>query len=279
MPELPEVETVRRGLDRTLRNRAVTDVHLRRHDLRWPIPVDSVRDLVGRRLIAIDRRAKYLLLRFSGPGAPVALVHLGMSGRLFVDQATKRAGGLAWEKHEHWRLDLRDRVMRYTDARRFGALDVVAAAELPTHWLLSGLGPEPLEEEFGGDYIFAHTRRRKVALKTWLMDARNVVGVGNIYASEACYRAGVRPTRRAARVTRAESMALAAAVQDVLADAIRQGGTTLRDYIGVDQDTGYFQRELAVYGRRGESCARCASAVKHLVLSGRATYYCPTCQR
>ncbi len=289
MPELPEVETVRRGLVACLRGARLRAVTLRRGDLRWTIPARAVRDLEGRRLLEVERRAKYLLLRFSGPGRPVALVHLGMSGRLYVDAVDRRsaragagAGGAAappWAKHEHWRMEFAAGLLRYGDARRFGVLDVAPRGGLGDHELLARLGPEPLGDGFDGERIFRGTRRRTAAIKTWLMDARNVVGVGNIYASEACYRAGVRPTRAAGRTTRVECQRLAGAVRSVLRAAIRAGGTTLRDYIGVDRSAGEFQVALAVYGRDGEPCATCGQPVKCVVLGGRSTYYCPRCQR
>ncbi len=277
VPELPEVETVRRGLADRLPGHRLERVTLRRSDLRWPIPVAAVRDLAGRELEAVDRRSKYLLLRFSGDGAPIALVHLGMSGRLFLD-VPKRAR-TPWEQHEHWRMDFGDRLLRYVDARRFGILEVTPAALLPEHRLLAHLGPEPLSEEFGAEVLFRSSRKRRVAVKSFLMDAQNVVGVGNIYASEACFRAGVRPGVAIQRTTRAQCARLADAVRSVLQDAIAEGGTTLRDYIGVDANSGYFQRYLSVYGRDGEPCAQCGTAIKRIVQTGRSTYYCPTCQR
>jgi formamidopyrimidine-DNA glycosylase len=284
VPELPEVETVRRGLNAMVRGRALRAATLRRRDLRWPIPVAAVSNLRGRELAAVERRAKYLLLHFSGPRLPVALVHLGMSGRLFVDDtatagsARRGAAPPEWLPHEHWRMDFGGSLVRFVDARRFGMLDVVPAQRLAAHDLLAGLGPEPLGDAFDGEQMLRATRGRRVAVKTWLMDARNVVGVGNIYASEACFRAGVRPGRSARRTTRAQCRRLAAAVKEVLTDAIRQGGTTLRDFVGADQSAGYFQVSLAVYGRAGEPCVACGAAIQRTVLGGRSTYYCPRCQ-
>jgi formamidopyrimidine-DNA glycosylase len=277
MPELPEVETVRRGIERVLPGRTLRKVTIERDDLRWPIPVRACRGLQRRTCTLTSRRSKYLGLHFDGPGAPVALIHLGMSGRLWLEPAD--SPGLArWRDHEHWRMDFGDTVLRYVDARRFGMLDVVASAELATHKLIRDLGPEPLGPAFHGAYLFDRSRRRRVATKAFLMDARNVVGVGNIYASEACFCAGVRPRRRVLRLTRAECAALAHATRSVLLRAIAAGGTTIRDYVGVDEDKGYFQRELMVYGRWGEPCRQCGSPIKRTIDGGRSTYYCPTCQ-
>lgn len=275
MPELPEVETVRTGLAQRLPGRTLRAVALRRRDLRWPIPVRRVRDLEGRRVEAVQRRSKYLQVFFSGPGEPVALIHLGMSGRLFLEAA---APAPAWRTHEHWRMDFGDCLLRYVDARRFGALDVTAAARLERHKLIAALGPEPLDEGFDGDALHRRTRRRRVATKTYLMNAREVVGIGNIYASEACFRAGIRPGRGIHRTTRAECHRLVAAVREVLAAAIEQGGTTLRDYADVDERSGWFQLSLSVYGRAGQPCPTCRTPVKRTVQAGRATYYCPRCQ-
>ena len=261
MPELPEVETVRCGIGRHLPGRRLRRVGLRRTDLRWAIPVKAFQDLAGRQCTGVRRRSKYLQLSFSGAGAPVALVHLGMSGRLGVD--VLRPGGRrpVWETHEHWRMDFGDRLLRFSDPRRFGMLDVVADAEISEHRLLRHLGPEPLHREFNGSTLHQRSRRRKVTVKNFLMDAKNVVGVGNIYASEACFRAGVRPGRAAGRLTRAECDDLARSVKQVLRAAIRAGGTTLRDYVGVDDNIGFFQRQLQVYGRDGDACRHCGTTI------------------
>ncbi|MBK8975437.1 MAG: bifunctional DNA-formamidopyrimidine glycosylase/DNA-(apurinic or apyrimidinic site) lyase [Planctomycetes bacterium] len=280
MPELPEIETVRRGVAQHLPGHRVERVALRRPDLRWRIPAAAVRDLVGRTCTGAERRSKYLLLPFDGAREPYALVHLGMSGRLFVDLLRPRGSEPDWQPHEHWRMRFAGgRLLRYVDPRRFGALDVVPSAMLASHPLLAALGPEPLGDDFDGAWLFARSRGRRVATKVFVMDAAHVVGVGNIYASESCFRAGIRPGRAAGRLTRAQCDALAGSIRAVLRDAIAAGGTTLRDYIGVDQDAGYFQRELAVYGRAGEPCPRCNTPIRGRVLGGRSTFYCPSCQR
>ena len=279
MPELPEVETVRRGIARLLRKQKLRAVTLRRDDLRWPIPKAAVQGLCGRTCRSVARRSKYLQLHFGGAEEPVALIHLGMSGRLWVDVLENGQPQPEWRLHEHWRMDFGRCLVRYVDARRFGLLDVVPGGVLHEHPLLRHLGPEPLGLEFTGEFLYDRTRRRRAACKSFLMDARNVVGVGNIYASEACFRAGVRPRRAAGRLTRKDCDRLVLAVQAVLRAAIEQGGTTIRDYIGVDEKTGYFQRSLRVYGREGEPCRSCGTAVKRVVDVGRSTFYCPQCQR
>lgn len=279
MPELPEVETVRAGAARQLCGRRVAAVELRRRDLRWPMPRAALADLVDRRCTAVTRRSKYLLLHFDGPREPIAIVHLGMSGRLFIDALDARAARPDYRKHEHWRLDCGDRLVRFVDPRRFGALDVVDRDALPRHRLLAGLGQEPLEPGFDGAFLHRVSRGRRVATKQLLMNARVLVGVGNIYASEACWRAGVRPRRAAGSLTRRECVALAAAVRDVLTAAIAAGGTSFRDYVGVAEDAGFFARELSVYEREGAPCRRCGGTVRRTVEHGRSTYWCPGCQR
>lgn len=272
MPELPEVETVRAGLA-CLVGARVGEVELFRPDLRWPIPVAAVRDLAGRRCTAVRRRAKYLLIEFERAPFPVALVHLGMSGRLFFGVRAD-----AKVPHEHWRMHFGKRVLRFVDPRRFGMLDVVPREALASHPLLATLGPEPLEDGFDAGYVHARTRHRTVATKSWLMDAHEVVGVGNIYANEALFRAGIRPQRRAGALSHADAERLVAAVRTVLGEAIAKGGTTIRDYVGAEEGMGYFQHELAVYGRADEPCRACGTAIRLHAKFARATYSCPRCQ-
>ncbi|MFY9345092.1 MAG: bifunctional DNA-formamidopyrimidine glycosylase/DNA-(apurinic or apyrimidinic site) lyase [Planctomycetota bacterium] len=279
MPELPEVETVRAGAEPLLRRRVLRSVELTRDDLRWPMPKRALQALVGRRCVGIARRSKYLLVHFDGPTKPSALVHLGMSGRLLVEPTTKARTRPEWRLHEHWRMDFGDRLVRFIDPRRFGMLDVATAADLPMHKLLAKLGQEPLEPGFDGAFLHRVSRRRKATVKTLVMDGHVLVGVGNIYASEACWRARVRPRRAARSLTRAECDALAASVQQVLRAAIAAGGTSFRDYVGVAEDAGFFARELAVYERAGERCARCGAPIKHATDGGRSTYWCSGCQR
>jgi formamidopyrimidine-DNA glycosylase len=279
MPELPEVETVRRGAEPLLAGRRLLAVELKRHDLRFPIPLEAVHDLAGRTCLRIDRRSKYLLLRFSGDGMPSAIVHLGMTGRFLVDPIGARAARPEWRLHEHWRMDFGDQLVRFIDPRRFGMLDVARAETFATHKLLRGLGQEPLEEAFDGAFLFACKRGKKASVKSMLMDGRVLVGVGNIYASEACHRAHVRPRRAAGTLTLAECEALACAIRTVLASAIEAGGTSFRDYVGVGEEQGYFAQQLDVYEREGEPCRRCRSAIRRTTDAGRSTYWCAGCQR
>ncbi len=270
MPELPEVETTRRGIEPHLLGQRVIAATLRRPDLRWPIPAAISTILVGQRIDSIERRAKYLLLH---TGAGSALLHLGMSGSLRVlpIDAPVRA-------HDH--VDLvfgSGRLLRFHDPRRFGCLLWQAPGE--THSLLRQLGPEPLGDHFDGDYLFALSRARSVAVKTFLMDQSIVVGVGNIYVAEALFEAGVRPARRVGRVTRAEFHAIAAAIRRILNHAIERGGTTLRDFLRPDGEPGYFEQELFVYGREGEPCRHCNTPIRASRLQQRASFYCARCQR
>ncbi|KFN50602.1 bifunctional DNA-formamidopyrimidine glycosylase/DNA-(apurinic or apyrimidinic site) lyase [Arenimonas composti] len=270
MPELPEVETTRRGLAPHVEGRHITGVVLRRPDLRWPIPPEVGANLPGQPVLAVRRRAKYLLLD-TAPGS--ALMHLGMSGMLRVLPAATPVGS-----HDHVDLVLDSgRVLRFTDPRRFGCLLWQPAGE--THPLLAGLGPEPLADAFDGDYLFALSRGRKAPVKAFLMDQAVVVGVGNIYAAEALFRAGIRPGRAAGAVSRERYRALAAAVKEVLAYAITRGGTTLRDFLSPDGAPGYFEQELQVYGREGQPCRHCGRPLRGRQMGGRATVWCSGCQR
>ncbi len=284
MPELPEVETVRRGLQAHLPGRTLDEVEFTRSDLRWPIPVQEITALVGRKLATCRRRSKYLLLDFApkardkGAQPATVLAHLGMSGRMFVNVMKARAKPPEWQLHEHWRFRLGTRLVRYVDPRRFGILDLIEGPDPEAHRLLERLGPEPLTDAFDGAVLFAKSRKRKVQTKAFIMDAHTVVGVGNIYASEACFRAGIRPRRAAGRLSRVECDNLASTIREVLQEAIEQGGTTLRDYVGVDSETGYFQRELMVYGREGEPCVRCETPVRRTIDNGRSTFWCAGCQ-
>jgi formamidopyrimidine-DNA glycosylase len=270
MPELPEVETARRGLAPHLEGRRVRTVTLRRPDLRWPIP-DQIREcLPGQRIDAVRRRAKYLLL---DTAAGSALLHLGMSGSLRVLPADTPVAA-----HDHVDVALDSgRVLRFNDPRRFGCL--LWQPPGTTHELLQGLGPEPLSDAFEGDLLFALSRGRKAPVKTFLMDQAVVVGVGNIYAAEALFAAGISPLRPAGRVSRERYQALAEAVKRILAHAIERGGTTLRDFISPDGAPGYFELELLAYGRGGEPCPRCGRPLKQAVIGQRTTVWCGHCQR
>lgn len=270
MPELPEVETTRRGIAPHLEGRRVETVILRRADLRWPVPDIVSEALPGQRIDAVERRAKYLLLHTA---AGSALMHLGMSGMLRVLDPDVPVG-----RHDHVDLLLdSDRVLRFTDPRRFGCLLWQAPGEV--HPLLAGLGPEPLSESFDGDLLWHLSRGRKAPVKTFIMDQAVVVGVGNIYASEALFEAGIHPRRAAGSVSRARYATLASAIRRILGHAIGRGGTTLRDFLSPDGAPGYFAQELGVYGRTGEPCRQCGAPIRQLTLAQRSTFYCARCQR
>jgi len=275
VPELPEVETTRRGIAPHLIGRRVTSVVLRRPDLRWPIPPEIGAQLPGQRIEDVERRAKYLLLHTE---VGSALLHLGMTGVLRVLPPDAPVG-----KHDHVDIGLEAtptagaRVLRFTDARRFGCL--LWQAPGTTHELLEKLGPEPLTDDFDGDLLWRLSRGRTAAVKLFLMDNAVVVGVGNIYASEALFAAGIDPRRAAGSVSRARYARLAAEVKRILAWAIERGGTTLRDFINPDGMPGYFVRELQVYGREGQPCRTCGTAIRQVVLGQRSTFWCPRCQK
>lgn len=274
MPELPEVETTRRGIAPHLIGRRITSVVLRRPDLRWPIPPEVGALLPGQRIEEVERRAKYLLLHTE---VGSALLHLGMTGVLRVLPPDAPVG-----KHDHVDIALEAttvgaRILRFTDARRFGCL--LWQPPGTTHELLENLGPEPLTDAFDGDLLWHLSRGRTAAVKLFLMDNAVVVGVGNIYASEALFAAGIDPRRAAGSVSRARYARLAAEVKRILAWAIERGGTTLRDFINPDGMPGYFVRELQVYGREGEPCRTCGTAIRQAVLGQRSTFWCPNCQK
>ncbi len=270
MPELPEVETTRRGLAPHVEGRTVARVLLRRPDLRWPIPPEIRTQLPGQRIDAVRRRAKYLLL---DTRAGSALLHLGMSGSLRVLPADAPV-----RAHDHVDIALGDgRLLRFNDPRRFGCL--LWQPPCSVHPLLAGLGPEPLTDDFDGDFLFERSRGRSATVKAFLMDQEVVVGVGNIYAVEALFAAGISPLRAAGRISRERYAALADAVKAILAQAIARGGTTLRDFIHPDGTLGYFAQELSVYGRDGQPCPRCGRPLKSARIDQRATVWCPHCQR
>ena len=270
MPELPEVETTRRGLAPHLVGRTVVALDVRQPRLRWPLPRELLESLPGQKILDIERRAKYLLVH-TKPGS--ALLHLGMSGSLRVLPAATPIGA---HDHVDWRLDS-GHVLRYTDPRRFGSQLWQPRGE--THELLAGLGPEPLSDAFDGDLLWHFSRGRKAAVKVFLMDQAIVVGVGNIYASEALFAAGIHPKRAAGSVSRECYARLATEVKRILAHAIARGGTTLRDFISPDGLPGYFEQELFVYGRAGEPCKVCGTTIRAVTLGQRSTFYCPRCQR
>ncbi len=271
MPELPEVETTRRGLAPHVAGAVVSRVVVRNPNLRWPVPDRLARELPGQTIRRIERRAKYLLFRADG-GTLIA--HLGMSGSLCVVDAGTPAG-----PHDHVDIVLADRVaVRLTDPRRFGSMHWTTD-DPHQHQLLNRLGPEPLTDGFRADRLYERSRGRTVAIKGFLMDNHTVVGVGNIYASESLFMAGIDPRRGAGRIGLARYRRLVAAVNTVLAAAIEAGGTTLRDFKGGDGRPGYFQQTLSVYGREGLPCPACGTAVAQIKQGQRATFYCRRCQR
>lgn len=275
MPELPEVETTRRGLAPHVEGRRIAGVTLRRPDLRWPIPPEITGLLPGQRIDAVRRRAKYLLL---DTAAGSALLHLGMSGSLRV-----LPGDTPLRAHDHVDIELDDgrgrprRVLRFNDPRRFGCLLWQPPGQ--THELLADLGPEPLSDAFDGDHLFAMSRGRSAPVKTFLMDQRVVVGVGNIYAAEALFAAGISPLRAAGKVSRERYARLAEEIRTILRYAIERGGTTLRDFISPDGEPGYFELELSAYGRGGEPCPRCGRPLKQASIGQRTTVWCGHCQK
>jgi formamidopyrimidine-DNA glycosylase len=271
MPELPEVETTRRGIAPHLVGHRLARITVRDPRLRWPVPATLGGTLPGRAVEEVARRGKYLLIRVEGG---TLILHLGMSGSVRVLAADTPPG-----PHDHVDLVLDDgRALRLTDPRRFGCL-LWTTDDPARHPLLAGLGPEPFDPSFDGAYLYARSRGRRVPVKGFLMDAQTVVGVGNIYASESLFLAGIHPARAAGRCSRGRLGALAERVREVLEKAIRAGGTTLRDFLGADGAPGYFAQHLRVYGRAGEPCERCRHPIVRRVIAQRASYYCPRCQR
>ena len=270
MPELPEVETSRRGIAPWVEQQEVSDVIVRDRRLRWPVPDDIELRLSGQTIRSVDRRAKYLLF---DTAAGTAMLHLGMSGSVRIIDQGEPAG-----KHDHVDIQLESgKALRFRDPRRFGSL--LWAEDPFEHALLRDLGPEPLSKDFDGEYLWHASRGRKVSIKPFIMNSTIVVGVGNIYASEALYNAGIHPKRQAGRVARTRLDRLAASIQSVLQRAIDAGGTTLRDFHGGDGEPGYFKQQLDVYDREGFPCRHCDTPITAVVLGQRATYYCKTCQR
>ena len=271
MPELPEVETTRRGIEPFVLGRAVEEVLVRQRQLRWPVPEDLEEKLRAKAILRLERRGKYLLFAVDG-GA--LIVHLGMSGSLRV-----ALGDSPVKKHDHVDILFEGGVrLRYHDPRRFGCL-LWAEGDPRTHSLLAELGPEPFDPGFTGEYLHAAAQARKTAVKTFIMDSRLVVGVGNIYANEALFRAGIDPRRAAGRIGAGRYADLAKQIREVLEQAIAQGGTTLRDFVNASGKPGYFQQTLAVYGREGLPCMLCGEPLRSVRLAQRSTFYCPRCQR
>ncbi|HEX2150621.1 MAG TPA: bifunctional DNA-formamidopyrimidine glycosylase/DNA-(apurinic or apyrimidinic site) lyase [Stellaceae bacterium] len=275
MPELPEVETVRRGLALRMTGRWIIRAELRRPDLRRPFPPDLAERLDGAHIGALTRRGKYILVELDDSG--LLLLHLGMSGRI-----TAGAAAVPPEPHDHVVLTLDDgTVVRFNDPRRFGLLDYIARGQESAHPLLAGLGPEPLEPGFDGGYLNRALAGKMTPIKSALLDQRVIAGLGNIYVCEALYRARISPRRLAASVVGARAERLAGAIREVLAEAIEAGGSSLRDYVQANGELGYFQHRWAVYGKEGEPCpdCNCAEGVRRITQAGRSTFFCGRQQR
>lgn len=271
MPELPEVETSRRGIEPHIINQTVNEVIIRQKQLRWPIPTTLKKQLIKQRIQQVERRGKYILLRTQ---VGTVILHLGMSGSLRITNKNTPA-----EKHDH--LDIcfnNKKILRLRDPRRFGAVLWTKADPLE-HKLLIKLGPEPLNADFSAEYLYKASRNRRVAIKTLLMNSHIVVGVGNIYASESLFQAGINPKRSSHKISLARYQKLVAAVKNILQLAIKQGGTTLKDFTHEDGKPGYFQQTLAVYGRANEACIHCTTPIKQFTQAQRSTFYCSQCQR
>lgn len=270
MPELPEVETTLRGIEPHLAGREVSRIIVRDARLRWPVPAEVCR-AEGQRFTRLHRRGKYLLLKMQQGGL---IIHLGMSGSLRILETPVPPA-----KHDHVDIEMTDGTcLRFNDPRRFGAF-LWTDDDMESHELLNELGPEPLSADFTAGYLYRLSRHRKVAVKNFIMNGRVVVGVGNIYASESLYMAGIHPQRAAGRVSLQRYEGLVLAIRDVLGRAIRQGGTTLRDFVNSEGAPGYFAQNLLVYDRAGGDCFQCGAPIRQKVIGQRSSYYCASCQR
>jgi len=289
MPELPEVETVRMGLEPALKGHRFTKVETRRGGLRIPFPPRFVERLEGRKVKRLWRRAKYLLADLDS--GETLVMHLGMTGRMsvYAEGRTHKFGQYVYKtappdagrgKHDHvvMETDAPARIV-FTDHRRFGLMTIVETAKLGEHKLFEGLGPEPLSGDFDAAYLSAALKGKKTPIKSALLDQRVIAGIGNIYACEALYLAHISPKRLAASVSGERAGALVTAIKKVLADAIKAGGSSLRDYAHTDGELGEFQHRFAVYDREGAPCPRCKTKIKRIVQAGRSTFYCPACQK
>ena len=271
MPELPEVEITRRGLAAHLTGLSIKDAVIRNGNLRWPIPKNLPKLLRGQTIVSLKRRAKYLLMDC---GNGTLILHLGMSGSLRILPANAPV-----EKHDHFDLILGNgTLMRLRDPRRFGAV-LWHSGDVHTHPLLADLGPEPLEKDFDARYLYQATRARSVSIKQCIMDNRIVVGVGNIYANEALFRAGIKPQLAAGKLSLPRCAKLVEEIRATLAEAIQLGGSTLRDFVDTSGQPGYFQQTYWVYGRAGEPCRRCSAPIKQIKQGQRSSFYCGTCQK
>jgi formamidopyrimidine-DNA glycosylase len=270
MPELPEVETSRKGISPHIIGSSINKIIIRQPQLRWKITEDLQSLVESKTLLSIDRRAKYLLLNFE---SGTLLIHLGMSGSLRICNTNSRP-----EKHDHVDFIFEKCLLRYTDPRRFGAILWLGLTPLESS-LLNHLGPEPLSDEFTGKYLFELAGKRKIPVKQFIMDQKVVTGVGNIYATEALFIAGISPKRSAGNISLKRYIKLTIAIKEILQVAIKQGGTTLKDFVGGDGKPGYFQQTLMIYGKTGHNCPKCETALKSLKLASRNSVYCSKCQK
>lgn len=283
MPELPEVETVRRGLQPVMENAVIADAEVRRPDLRWPLPARMAERLTGQLVLRLRRRSKYILADLSS--GETLIIHLGMSGRILISGAIQGLFNQAHSpksKHDHVVFNMGNGArVTFNDPRRFGAMDLVATEAAEDHKMLRTLGPEPLGNSFSGEYLAECLKGRRTPIKAALLDQRIVAGLGNIYVCEALHRAGINPKRLAGRIGRARIETLVPIIRDVLNEAIVAGGSSLRDYRQADGELGYFQHNFRVYDREGNPCQTpgCAGSVRRIVQSGRSSFYCPVCQR
>lgn len=283
MPELPEVETVRRGLLPAMEGQVIGLAQVNRADLRWPFPPQMAERLTGARVLRLRRRSKYILADLSTD--ETLLIHLGMSGRMLISGNLLGAfhhDHPAPQKHDHVVLTMQNGArVTFNDARRFGAMDMFPTATGEAHPLLAALGPEPLGNAFDEAYLSARLKGRNTPIKSALLDQHIVAGLGNIYVCETLYRAGISPKKKAGDLTVKRASALVPIIRDVLTEAIEAGGSSLRDYRQTDGELGYFQHTFQVYGREGEPCRTpgCTAQIERIVQSGRSSFYCPTCQR
>ncbi|MGE4611973.1 MAG: bifunctional DNA-formamidopyrimidine glycosylase/DNA-(apurinic or apyrimidinic site) lyase [Paracoccaceae bacterium] len=274
MPELPEVETVRRGLEPVLTGQRIAKADIRREGLRWQFPENMTARLEGQRVERLRRRAKYILIDLDGGES--LIIHLGMSGRMLISDGDDLI------KHDHVVLDMENGVrITFNDPRRFGMMDLCATEALDEHRLLKDMGPEPLGNAFDAKYLGERLKSRKMPIKSALLDQKIVVGLGNIYVCEALWRAHIPPTQKAGVISTKKMSRLVSTIRDVLTEAIDSGGSSLKDYRQADGELGYFQHNFAVYGREGEPCktAGCGQNIARIVQSGRSTFYCPKCQK
>ena len=270
MPELPEVETTKNGISPHIIGKTVTKIIIRQAQLRWQIP-ESITQMQGQQITQVQRRAKYLLLETA---IGTCLIHLGMSGSLRIVDADTPA-----EKHDHIDIVLQHgKALRLRDPRRFGAVLWIQSA-ITEHKLIKHLGPEPLGDEFTAEYLYQRAKSRQVSIKVFIMNAQIVVGVGNIYASESLFMAGIHPKRAAGKISLKRFEKLVHSIKQVLQQAIAQGGTSLKDFTNAEGQSGYFQVKLQVYGKTGEPCPQCSTPIKQIKLGQRSTFYCPRCQR